>query len=261
MNFLGFAENTPIVVTGGGSGIGAATAITAGKLGLSVSIWDLSAQAGQETAAQIERNGGRAMAIALDLTDPTAVADAWSQTWAAYGPVHHLAAVAGPPSFNTSDFNQGVERTIDCVRIPTEEWLRQEDDELRHAVYMSSVQGPRYGAGIAWYTVAKSAVEGFMKSVAAMRPGNIRANAVLPDWVHTPRTDKFVTMAGGETMDTNPMGRIARPQDVANAILFLISPAAEYINGVSVEVDGGAKLRSLAWLRMREISSSNVPGN
>lgn len=260
MNFLGFAPGTPVVVTGGGSGIGAATALAAGTLGLSVAIWDLSDESGTQTANQIRQAGGQAMALALDLTDAAAVAAAWQTTIAATGPVPCLAAIAGPPSFGAADFNDGVARTLDCARIPTETWPSLPDGGLRHAVYMASVQGTRYGAGIAWYTVAKGAVDSYMKSVAAMRPGNLRANAVLPDWVHTPRTDSYVAMVGGEGMDTNPMGRIARPRDIANAILFLLSPAAEYINGVSLEIDGGARLRSLAWLRMRDLSNSNTSG-
>jgi 3-oxoacyl-[acyl-carrier protein] reductase len=120
------------------------------------------------------------------------------------------------------------------------------------------VQGPRYGAGVPWYTVAKSAVDGYMRSLAGMRPGAIRANAILPDWIYTPRTEKFVDAMGGIAWEANPMGRIGVAQDVANIALFLLSPAAEYLNGLSLEVDGGSKLRSLGWMRMREVSGSGT---
>jgi 3-oxoacyl-[acyl-carrier protein] reductase len=121
---------------------------------------------------------------------------------------------------------------------------------------MSSVQGPRYGAGVQWYTVAKSAVDGYMRSVASMRPGGIRANSILPDVTRTPRTEKYITATGGLEWGANPMGRFGLPEDVAKAALFLLSPAAEYINGVSLEIDGGSRLRSLGWMRIADVSGS-----
>ena len=186
------------------------------------------------------------------------------ETYTRLGAVQCLAAIAAPPSFGTLDFSEGVKQTIDCARIPTEAWLAFSAESSRSAVYLSSVQGPRYGAGVQWYTVAKTAVSGYMRSVAAMRPGGLRANAVLPDWVQTPRTEQYIAATGGTDWDANPMGRVGFARDVANAILFLLSPAAEYLNGVCLEVDGGSHLRSLAWMRMRAVSfstSSEPPRN
>lgn len=255
-DFLGFPSGAALVVTGAGSGIGRATATTAAALGLAVSAWDLSEEAVESCAREIAAAGGRAHALAVDAADPGAVERAWRQTVEAIGPPALLAAVAGPPSFNERGFMAGVATAIDCMRVPTEAWIDVVDLPLRSAVYVSSVQGPRYGAGVPWYTVAKSGVDGYMRSLAAMRPGGIRANAVLPDWTLTPRTEQYVQATGGPEWDANPMGRVGRAQDIANAIVFLLSPAAEYVNGVSLEVDGGACLRSLAWMRMREASKS-----
>ena len=192
----------------------------------------------------------------LDATDPAAVGAAMRETYARFGRIQALAAVAGPPSFKPFGIAEGVAATVDCARVPTEAWIAQEPDAVRAAVYLSSVQGPRYGAGIQWYSVAKSAMDGYMRSVAAMRQGGIRANAVLPDWIQTPRTSQYIEATGGTEWDANPMGRVGLPDDVAKLILFLLSPAAGYLNGQSIEVDGGAKLRSLAWMRMAEASGS-----
>ena len=255
-DFLGFPADCAVVVTGAGSGIGEAAALTAGRLGLKVAAWDLSPDAAARTAQAIADQGGTAVGIGGDMADADAVQAAWEQTTHAFGPVACLLAAAGPPSFGDRSFMEGVNQAIDCMRLPTDIWLEQPDPSSRAAVYLSSVQGPRYGAGNPWYTVAKSAIDGYMRSTAAMRPGGIRANAILPDWIATPRTADYIAATGGEEWDANPMGRVGHAQDIANAALFLLSPAAGYINGVSLEVDGGARLRSLAWMRMRDSTST-----
>jgi NAD(P)-dependent dehydrogenase (short-subunit alcohol dehydrogenase family) len=255
-NFLGFAKGTGVIVTGAASGIGRAVAIRAAQQGLLVSAWDLSEAGVGETAATIKAGGGTCHPFGLDASDAPAVERAMAETYKLFGTVHGLVSVAGPPSFIKAEFSDAVRRTVDCARIPTEAWLAREHDGLRSAVYVVSVQGPRYGAGVQWYTVAKSAVDGYMRSIAGMRPGGLRANAVLPDVTETPRTEKYITATGGQEWDANPMGRVGLPKDIANAALFLLSPAAEYINGVSLVVDGGSSLRSLGWMRIRDVSGS-----
>lgn len=249
-NFLQFESDTTLVVTGGGSGIGKATAMTAARQGLNISVWDLDEAAAHATANDITAQGGTALPFGLDAGNSEAVQDAFEKTVASLGPVSYLAAIAGPPSFGERDFMTGVTEAINCMRVPSEIWAAMPGPGERAAVYLSSVQGPRYGAGVPWYTVAKSAIDGYMRSQAAMRPANIRANAILPDWIYTPRTEAYVDATGGTKWRDNPMGRLGTAQDVANVVLFLLSPAAAYLNGLSIEVDGGARLRSLGWLRM-----------
>lgn len=248
--FLQFNPGTTLVVTGGGSGIGKATALSAARQGLSVSVWDLNEAAAHATVSDIIAQGGTALYFGLDASNTEAVQYAFEKTVADLGPVSCLAAIAGPPSFGDRDFMTGVAEAINCMRVPSEIWAAMPGSGERSAVYLSSVQGPRYGAGVAWYTVAKSAIDGYMRSQAAMRPANIRANAILPDWIYTPRTETYVDATGGINWSENPMGRLGLAQDVANVALFLLSPAAAYLNGLSIEVDGGARLRSLGWMRM-----------
>jgi NAD(P)-dependent dehydrogenase (short-subunit alcohol dehydrogenase family) len=255
-SFLNFEPDTTIVVTGAASGIGQALAVVAARQGLRVAAWDLTEEGTHRAVEAIEAVGGVGHAVVADVADATAVARAWAETTEAFGPVTCFAGVAGPPSFLDRPFTEGVAMALDCMRLPTEAWLEQPDTGSRSAVYFSSVQGPRYGAGVPWYTVAKSAIDGYMRSIAAMRPGGIRANALLPDWTLTPRTQEFVDRVGGPGWDANPMGRIGFAEDLANAALFLLSPAAEYINGVSLEVEGGSRLRSLGWMRMAQLSGS-----
>jgi NAD(P)-dependent dehydrogenase (short-subunit alcohol dehydrogenase family) len=255
-SFLRFPKGTVVIVTGAASGIGQAVAKVAARYGLVVSAWDLSEGGVGATADAIKAEGGTCVPFGLDASNPQAVENAIQQTYQRLGPVSCFASVAGPPSFGKFEFTEAVQQTIDCARVPTETWLRRGHDGPRTAVYVASVQGPRYGAGVQWYTVAKSAVDGYMRSVAGMRQGGLRANAILPDIIATPRTQKYVTATGGNDFPANPMGRVGLPEDVANAALFLLSPASEYINGISLEIDGGSRLRSLGWMRIADVSGS-----
>lgn len=254
-DFLRFEDGAAIVVTGGASGIGAALAKAASEAGLRVSIWDLDADAAAEGAERLRANGGDTYSVGVDLTDRSAVVRAWQTTHDQLGAVGHLACVAGPPSFGQQSFDDGVLACLACMRNPTEVWLDGNATSEPSAVYFSSMQGTRYGAGVEWYTVGKGAVQSYAMSLAAMRPGSVRANSVLPDWTLTPRTAPHTNAITEDGVwGANPLLRMGSAEDCANAALFLLSPAAGYLNGISIEVDGGIRLRSTAWLTARGLS-------
>jgi 3-oxoacyl-[acyl-carrier protein] reductase len=243
MGFLGFSDGAPIVVTGAGSGIGRATAMTAAAEGLQVAAWDLQRDTAAATAKAITDSGGRAISIGVDATDEAAVKDAWRETLDSLGPVAILANIAGPPNWAKLDLTEGVTAALQCYSVPTETWVEMVPAEQRSAVFISSVAGTKYGMQ-GWYGVAKMAIVGYMRRCAAFRPGGIRANAICPDLTETPRVGELVDTMGQVASQVNPMGRIAQPTDVANAALFLLSPAASYINGITLDVDGGVNLVS-----------------
>lgn len=83
-------------------------------------------------------------------------------------------------------------------------------------------------------------------------------NAILPDVTLTPRTEDSVNSVGGVEWDLNPMGRVGRSQDPANAVVFLLSPAAQYINGVSLILDGGIRLLSHHYARVQHRTDSHA---
>ena len=243
MGFLGYADGAPIVVTGAGSGIGRATARAAAAEGLHVAAWDLAADTATATADAITSAGGRALGIGVDATDETAVKEAWRRTLDELGPVRILANIAGPPNWAKLDLTEGVTAALRCYSVPTETWVEMVPAEERSTVFISSVAGTKYGMQ-GWYGVAKMAIVGYMRRCAAFRPGGIRANAVCPDLTETPRVGELVETMGQVAAQVNPMKRIAQPTDVANAVLFLLSPAAYYINGITLDIDGGVNLVS-----------------
>jgi NAD(P)-dependent dehydrogenase (short-subunit alcohol dehydrogenase family) len=249
-SFLGFEPGAPIVVTGAGSGIGQALACMAARMGLRVSVWDINGGAAAETASQIASSGGRALAVEVDVRDEQSVLHAWERTLREFGDTHHLVNNAGPTSSDQRVLEEGAGLCLRCARVPTEAWLRCVPNEaMRSMVLISSVAGSRYGAAALWYSAGKAALIGYMRGLAAERPGNIRCNAIAPDLIATPRTAAFVTASGGAQWPANPMKRVGRAEDVASAALFLVSPAAEYINGQVLEIDGGGSVVGLAKFR------------
>jgi NAD(P)-dependent dehydrogenase (short-subunit alcohol dehydrogenase family) len=241
--FLGYEAGTSMVVTGAGSGIGAALARRAAGVGLRVVAWDVVGPAAETTVQQISAGGGTATAVAVDVSDERAVAAAWQRTTDEVGPVDLLANIAGPPNWSDLDLISGVGACLRCASVPTEIWLELVRLEQRSTVFIASVAGNRYGM-LGFYGTAKAAIVGYMRGLAAARPGGVRANALAPDLVDTPRVADLVRTMGPRAAAVNPMRRIGQPIDVANAALFLLSPAAQYVNGVVLDVDGGANLVS-----------------
>ncbi len=242
-SFLGFEDGAAIVVTGAGSGIGAALAGGAARAGLRVVAWDVVDRAVEATVERIVDQGGKATAVVVDVSDEHAVAEAWRRTTDEVGPVRHLANIAGPPNWSDLDLVGGVAACLRCASVPTESWLDLEAVADRTTVFTASVAGNRYGMR-GFYGTAKAAIVGYMRGVAANRPGGVRANAVAPDLTNTPRVAGLVETMGALVAATNPMRRIGQPLDVANAALFLLSPAAAYVNGVVLDIDGGMNLVS-----------------
>ncbi|WP_433061731.1 SDR family NAD(P)-dependent oxidoreductase [Dactylosporangium sp. CS-033363] len=211
-----------VIVTGGASGIGAAVARLAAEQGLRVIVWDLVAV-----------DGGSV----VNVRDPEAVA----QAFAAAGPVRYLVNNAGPASGGPAlAFTDGLAATAGSMELVTSAWLATGPPEGSAVVNVASVAGNLVGTDSAWYSAGKAAIAGYTRHLATRIAPRVRANAVAPGFIDTPRMAGFAgTPLGRSLIERNPMGRAGRPEDVAAAVLFLLSPAAAYVNGVLLPVDGG----------------------
>jgi meso-butanediol dehydrogenase/(S,S)-butanediol dehydrogenase/diacetyl reductase len=121
-------------------------------------------------------------------------------------------------------------------------------------VNVSSIDCLQAEPGIAGYGVSKAAVIAFTRYAACELAGDgIRVNAVAPGWVRTSMTEPFLGAAGalGSMVDTNMLGRVAEPEELAHAICFLASPGASYVTGETLVADGGQTVM-LRELRLRE---------
>ncbi|WP_432993631.1 SDR family NAD(P)-dependent oxidoreductase [Dactylosporangium sp. CA-233914] len=219
---LGFSTGDTVVVTGGASGIGAATAALAAGAGLRVVVWDIAPV-----------DGGSI----VDVYDRAAVEAAF----AAAGPVRYLVNNAGPASGGPPlPFTDGLTFTAGSVELVTSAWLSTGPPEGAAVVNVASVAGNLVGTDSPWYSAGKAAIAGYTRHLATRAAPHVRANAVAPGFIETPRMAGFAgTPLGQSLIERNPMGRAGRPADVAAAILFLLSPAAAYVNGVLLPVDGG----------------------
>ncbi|MFY1594717.1 SDR family NAD(P)-dependent oxidoreductase [Micromonospora sp. WMMD737] len=231
-----FPAGETVVVTGAGSGIGRATALLAAAAGLRVAAWDVQDRAVAATVDEIVAGGGAAVALTVDVADPAAVRAAL----AASGPARYLVNNAGPASSTDLDFDRALALTVGSVRTVTDAWLAGRTGAGAAVVNVASVAGNLVGTDSAWYCAGKAAIAGYTRHLATRLAPAVRANAVAPGLIDTPRTAGFTaTDLGRDLVARNPMGRPGRPEEVAHAVLFLLAPLAGYLNGVLLPVDGG----------------------
>jgi NAD(P)-dependent dehydrogenase (short-subunit alcohol dehydrogenase family) len=236
---FGFTPGDSVIVTGAGSGIGRATALHAAEMGLSVAAWDLNPDGVAATVATITAAGGRAIGSVADVSDDGQV-DAALADAAALGSARYLVNNAGPASASEIEFERALVISVGSMRRVTNRWLDQGHQDNAALVNLASVAGNLIGTQPDWYPASKAAIMGYTRHLAAYRTDDVRSNAVAPGMTDTPRLVGFTASEVGQRALTRiPMHRLATPDEIAWAILFLLSPLASYINGVLLTVDGG----------------------
>ncbi len=240
---------TVALVTGGGSGIGQATARLLAARGAQVVVADVDESAAQATAAEI---GPAAAAVAVDVADAASVAAMVAFTVERFGGLDWACNIAGiapqPKPFVEHSYDEW-HRTIDVnlsgVFFCMQHELRRMLEQARGGaiVNMSSGAGVVPAPGQPQYTAAKHGVLGLTKQAAQeYAAAGIRVNAVLPGQTETGPMRAYLDAMpdGGEKMLRRlPMKRMATPLEIAQAVVWLCSDDASYVNGDSLVVDGG----------------------
>lgn len=236
------------IVTGGSRGIGRAIALCLAEEGAKVAvIYAGNTAAAEETLQAIMEKGGQAISIQCDVANEDAVNAMVKQVKEQFGSVDILVNNAGITRdgllmrMKTADWQAVLDTnltgTFFCTKAVTKIMMKQRSGAI---VNLTSVVGLTGNAGQANYAAAKSGIIGFTKSVAKeLASRGIRANAVAPGCIDTDMTAVLSDAVKEEMIKTIPLGRVAQPEEVAKAVLFLVSDCASYITGQVLNVDGG----------------------
>jgi glucose 1-dehydrogenase len=254
-------EQQPALVTGGNSGIGKAVALGLAASGADVVVNYLAdPAAAEEVVRTIEAGGRRAIAIKADVSDEDEVKSMFARAIDHFGTLHIVVSNAGlqrDAPFHDMTLEQwneviGVNLTGQflCAREAVREFKRRGVVKSVSAaagklVFMSSVHQEIPWAGHANYAASKGGVMQLMRSVAQeVAPFAIRANGLAPGAIRTPinRPAWETPEAYGELMTLVPYKRIGEPEDIARAVAWLVSDAADYVTGATLFVDGGMML-------------------
>ena len=236
------------LVTGGSRGIGRAIALRLAEEGAKVAInYAGNVKAAEEVKAAIEEKGGKAILVQADVSDSEAAEGMVASVVEAFGTVDILVNNAGITRdaifarMKEEDFNAVINTNLKgvfhCTKAVTKLMMKQRSGRI---VNMASVVGVTGNAGQANYSAAKAGVIGFTKSVARELAGRgITVNSVSPGFIETDMTAVLSDKVKEAMTEEIPLKRAGKPEDVANAVLFLASDNAAYITGQVLHVDGG----------------------
>ena len=242
-------ENKVCVVTGAGSGIGRAIATLLAAQGARVAVLERNAAAGQATVDALVAGGGQALAVVCDVADEASVAAAAERCAAAFGPCDVLINNAGVlgagglDELTLAQWNGLLAVNLTGAFLCAQAFGRQMRGQGGGAmVHLASIAASHAAANGGAYSVAKAGVAMLSRQLAIeWGVHGIRSNTVNPGMTLTPMTQAAYERPGTveRRNQTIPAGRIGRPEDIAEAVLFLASPRSAYMTGAEITVDGG----------------------
>lgn len=250
-------EGKVALVTGAASGLGLATAKAFAESGASVVLADWNEKAAHSAAEELAAQGHKALAVRCDVADDAQVeamvqrtVETFGQLDAAYNNAGIQNVLAETADSTRDDYDRVMAVNLrgvwSCMKFELRQMRKQGSGAI---VNCSSLGGLIGGNRRGPYHAAKHGVIGFTKSAALeYATRGIRVNAVCPGMIQTPMSDKMIAEGQGEELNAMlkacvPMARMGRPEEIADAVLWLCSSAASYVTGQSISVDGGYVMR------------------
>lgn len=235
------------LVTGASAGIGRAICLSLAEMGANIAGLDIEESALEETRQLVQTKGVKFLAMKGDVSVLADMEEAVRRTAEEFGSLDILVNNAGITRDNLL-IRMGERDWEDVIRVnltgvfngikaAARVMMRQKSGSI---VNMASIVGLIGNAGQANYAASKAGVIGLTKASAReMAKRNVRVNAVAPGYIVTGMTEKLGDEAKAALMEKIPLERLGQPEDVANVVVFLASPAAGYITGQVIAVDGG----------------------
>ena len=248
-------EGKAALVTGGGSGLGRASAIALARAGATVTVADVDEQGGKETAALVfEETGGDADFVRADVTQADEVAAMvdkavarWGRLDCALNNAGTTGASAPTADYTLDDWNRAIALNLTGVFLCLKYELPAMLERGGAIVNMASGAGLVGFPGLPAYVASKHGVVGLTRAAALEYASQgVRVNAICPGSTRTPMLEGF--MGGDEQVERMmtravPLGRLGRPEEIADAVVWLCSDAASFVVGHALAVDGGSVIQ------------------
>jgi len=240
-------ENKVAVITGSGRGIGKAIALRLAQDKMNIVVCDIDDDSINTAVKQIEQTGVKAVAIKVDVTDSEQVTHLFDETMKAFGSVDVLVNNAGITRDNLlirmqesewdAVISVNLKGSFNCLKSAAKIMMKQRSGKI---VNLSSVVGVMGNVGQANYAASKGGLISLTKSAAKeLAARNITVNAVAPGYIETEMTKNLHDNVKEAFLNLIPLKRPGQPDDIANVVSFLVSPAADYITGQVIHIDGG----------------------
>ena len=240
-------EGKIALVTGAAQGIGRAIALLLAQKGADIVVSDINLEKAEEMAKEIEAVGRKGMAIKVDVANTDDVERMIEAILEQFGQIDILVNNAGIARdklilrMTEEDWdavlNVNLKGTFNCTKAVIKHMSKQRKGKI---VNIASVVGEMGNVGQANYSASKAGVIGFTKTIAReFAQRGINVNAIAPGYIETPMTEVLTEKVKEELRRMIPMERLGRPEDVAQAVLFLVSETSSYITGQVLNVNGG----------------------
>jgi len=247
----GRVDSKIALVTGGGSGIGRATCLAFSREGAKVIVSDVAVRGGEDTVQMIKAAGGQAIFVKADVSKAADVEGLINQAVATYGRLDcafNNAGIGGKfvptAKVKEEDWDQMIAINLKgvwlCMKAELTQMLKQGSGAI---VNTASTMGVIANPGVSAYVAAKHGVNGLMKTAALeYAKQGIRVNSVCPGVIRTPMVEQAIA-SNPQMSETfvavEPVGRLGKPEEIAEAVVWLCSDAASFVTGLPMVVDGG----------------------